>query len=825
MKAAVSAWLVFLALASAAMGSEPAAAAPSPDSAAAVADSGLDLGEKKVRAATSRTHREKEVSRLRLDRAALKRVAAAQGDPFKALATLPGTSNQNDLSVRPFVRGGKSEETQVLWEGIPLIQPYHFGSVYSVFNIESLEDMTLYSGAFPARMGNALSGAVFMRSRPSPLDTFALSADLSVLRGNAYAGVPILKDRLGVSFAWQAFWYDWVFNRGLDLVDLFNDDKSFERNKRQMQNYLDLPNFRDFQAGLDWRLSDRAKFAYTAILSRDIFNVKESRQHWYVNGDEVSPDYHLWSLLYGDSTDQREHQPELDTLAAVGVNNVIHGVNLDWKLSRTWNLRATGAYQSQDWNVGFFDRVVWFDSIGPGDRFAGYRTVGPSDYRLEMANSALDWRLDAEGWLRDDMRLQLGASQTTRESEYSTRLPRPIFETIVNGNVDALDALGHFDPDGFVIRRDEPGVNPDADYLQRLPKLIRFNQEGSLSGSFLAGYASGEYLFDASHRMTGGVRAETDSYARRLFLSPRLAYFQALGSKDELSFASGLYSQSDFPFQIRGANRELEPEKAFHFNAEWTHAFSDRYKLEVQAYQKNYFDLVVPVLTNTGQLDWHSGPLEDGDSVAFAALPKRQQDSIIERFGDRRLDYRNGGQGKAGGIEVSFFYEPHARWGGWLSAEAGYSKRQDAPGERVYDFRYSRPWAFNWVNHLRLPERFAVAVRARYAAGLPYTDYATYGYAADGIGTGFSSRADTAGDTVFWAGPRNGARYAPYARWDLRVSRKHLAWGGRFESYFEIWNAFNTPNFLMTDAGTRQWKFVDVNYPIPILFLGLSARL
>lgn len=396
----------------------------------------------------------------------------------------------------------------------------------------------------------------------------------------------------------------------------------------------------------------------------------------------------------------------------------------------------------------------------------------------------------------------------------------------MNGNVDALDALGHFDADGFLIRKTDAGVSPDADYLARMPKLIRFNQEGSLSSAFQAGYGSAEYLFDPRHRMTLGLRAERDNYARQVSWSPRLAYFQSLGARDEMSLASGLYSQADFPFQIRGANRNLKPERAFHFNAEWTHSFSDRYKLECQAYQKNYFDLVVPALVNTGHLDWESGPLEGQDSVAFKTLPRKEQDSIVERFADRRLDYRNGGQGKAGGIEVSFFYEPDARWSGWLSAEAGYSKRQDAPGERVYDYRYSRPWAFNWINHFRLPNRFAIGVRARYAAGLPYTDYASYGYSGEGLGAGFTTRpSDTANDTTFWAGPRNGARYAPYARWDLRISRKHLAWGGRFESYFEIWNAFNTPNFLMSDAVTRQWKFVDVNYPIPILFLGLSARL
>jgi hypothetical protein len=73
-------------------------------------------------------------------------------------------------------------------------------------------------------------------------------------------------------------------------------------------------------------------------------------------------------------------------------------------------------------------------------------------------------------------------------------------------------------------------------------------------------------------------------------------------------------------------------------------------------------------------------------------------------------------------------------------------------------------------------------------------------------------------------GPRNGARYTPYARWDVRLSKEFRVMGHPMQSYFEIWNAFNTPNFMLSDARTKTWKFVDLNYPVPILFLGLNFR-
>jgi hypothetical protein len=508
------------------------------------------------------------------------------------------------------------------------------------------------------------------------------------------------------------------------------------------------------------------------------------------------------------------------------VDNGFHGLGLHWKPSEAWRFDQTLAYQSQTWGVGFFDDPAWIDSVGPDDRFRGRRIANPGDYRLDIRHRTYDWRLDAKGYAADDLVLRFGASLSYRTSDFSTRLPRVFFETIVNGNADALDALGYFDPAGFTIRKGDPGADPDIDYLTELPRLIRTDETGSLAGRFAAAYASSEYEFDPRHRLTLGLRIEGDSYANRPFVSPRIAYFQSLGPRDELTLAYGLYSQNDFPFQVRSVNPSLQPEKAFHANLEWTHAFSPRFRLECQIYQKNYFDLIVPYAVNTGRLDWLSGPLKNQDSSALQAWPRERYDSLVERFGVRRLDYRNGGQGKAAGAEISFNYAPNASWGGWLTAEAGYSKRQDAPGEPVYDFRYGRPWAFNWVNHFKLPNRFGLAIRGRWAAGLPYTDYTAYSRGEDGkIAGGFGvAPADPANDTLFHAGPRNGARYAPYSRWDLRLSREIPLRSHRLESYFEIWNLFNTPNFLMRDARTQQWKFVDLNYPFPILFLGISGR-
>jgi hypothetical protein len=805
----------------------PPVSADSVDSADSAADAAaidtagaLELQEKSAKAAGTKLHRQKEVSRIRLTRSDLEKVAAAQGDPLKVLGTLPGVVNQNDLSVRPFVRGGKAEETQILWDGVALLQPYHFGTLYSIFNTESLQDMTLYSGGFPVEAGNALSAAILMRSRPPPTDSLRIFADVSMLRGSAYAGIPLIKDRLSISVSWQAFWYDWVIDRTWDVADLMKNDSAFSAQKQQFRTLVQLPNFRDLQVGLAGKINERVDADYVGLFSNDGFHSRDSKTRYYNRGREVSPQWYNEHFQNDIVPENWTAQQGLDTVANVAVDNQIHALHFRWRPTENLEVTQALAYQRQDWHVQFADDVEWHDSVDQRGNYAGYRTFSPSVQLLKLAKQAYDWNLDAQWQWSPVHRAKLGASQSTRTFDYETQLPRPLYETIVDGSVDVTEGMSYLYPNGLTIREGDPGIYRSADFITSLPNLLRFDYSGASRGSLLGAYASDEWSPDDRHRLTLGLRAEADTWSGGAFLSPRLAWFQGLGQRDELTLATGLYSQSDFPFNLRDANPGLAPEKAFHFNAEWTHHFSDHYRLELQAYQKNYYDLAVPVLRNTGRIDWRSDLTWGLDSAEFEKMPPEVKQAMINRYGLKDISYETGGIGKAGGCELSFFYDPTPVWSGWISGELAYSKRQDFPDQPVYDYRYSRPWAFNWVNYFHMPSHYLLSLRARYAAGLPYSDFQL---PATGL-NGSSGSRGSMGDTLFYLGPRNGARYAAYGRWDFRLAKEFSMGRHPMQFYTEVWNMFNTPNFIMRDGKSGQWKFVDANYPIPILFMGINWR-
>jgi outer membrane receptor protein involved in Fe transport len=88
-------------------------------------------------------------------------------DAMRAVRYLPGVAT-SAISVRPHVRGGREDEVATYFDGVPLFEPYHYKDIQGLLGSldpETLARMDFFSGVFPARFGNRLSGVLDMQPR------------------------------------------------------------------------------------------------------------------------------------------------------------------------------------------------------------------------------------------------------------------------------------------------------------------------------------------------------------------------------------------------------------------------------------------------------------------------------------------------------------------------------------------------------------------------------------------------------------------------------------------------------------------------------------
>jgi hypothetical protein len=93
------------------------------------------------------------------DHGDLQQVPGAQDDAMRAIRTVPGLAN--NLSSRPYVRGAFLEDVLVRFDGIPMVDPFHFKNfqnLISAFDPATVDRIDVYTGGFPVKYGTRSAG-------------------------------------------------------------------------------------------------------------------------------------------------------------------------------------------------------------------------------------------------------------------------------------------------------------------------------------------------------------------------------------------------------------------------------------------------------------------------------------------------------------------------------------------------------------------------------------------------------------------------------------------------------------------------------------------
>jgi hypothetical protein len=742
----------------------------------------------------------------------IRKMPGAMNDPVRAASFAPGVAVQSDLNVRPLVRGGDADQTRVMFGGIPLLQPYHVGGVFSLFNLGTLESVDLHRDALPVEDPGSLSGVLRLKARRPALDGLHGRASVSMVRGDLHAEVPVVRGRFGVFGGGQSFLFNESLHGLLDLTHRVSDDSVFRNDIRGYQDHINLPGFRDLHWGAAFASAPGFEAAYMGGHSRDAYAVVVPRAVNIVRANPAKPpeDNPIPIVpVLPKKEIARSKKLSIDSISSVDIGNGSHLLGLRWDAGRHF-LEADAGWQGRGETVHFKDAAATADPLA-----------------LAYAASALDIRLMDTWTGPGGHRIKAGAAFGHRRQSFDVEVPYVLYDMIVNGNMDMLEPLGLFAPEGFSIAK-EDSSRSNFDYLGEYPARIRFSHKGKLeerTGALFLSHA----LAIPSGTLTYGLRAEYHSLSRELFPSPRLDLAWTLGSRDHLLVTTGLYAQSSHPFYERDRNPSLRSEKSAQLALQWTHRFSTGYKTVAGAYGKRYHDLVVPRLVPNRTLDLdglllpHPGSGLTSqqaselravlDTVADeAALPDSLRDAAYRAFGGLEFAYHNGGTGTSIGTELAFHYAPFAAWSGWLSAELSLSTRRDSPGEAAYPFRYHRPVVVNWVNWFDMPGSYEIGLTYRWALGQPYTPYSG---TLDGTGS----------LEPVLVGARNSGRLAPFSRLDLRLSRGVRILGAECKAFVEVWNSMNDPNYFGRDDRSGELKTAQLNWPFPLFFLGISGEI
>lgn len=110
--------------------------------------------------------RELSTSQFSLDQRSIQNMPDVGEDPIRITQRLPGAA-ASGASAKTHFRGGEESEIGIMLNGHALFDPFHirdYQSIFSAIDARAIEGVEVYTGGFPVRFGDRMSGLVLMES-------------------------------------------------------------------------------------------------------------------------------------------------------------------------------------------------------------------------------------------------------------------------------------------------------------------------------------------------------------------------------------------------------------------------------------------------------------------------------------------------------------------------------------------------------------------------------------------------------------------------------------------------------------------------------------
>ena len=238
--------------------------------------------------------------------------AIGEPDPIRSLRLLPGIGGNPETSTGIAMRGGRGDQTMILFDDFQVFHIDHLFGLFSVINQNAVKDIQVFRSGYSAKYSGFAGGMVSIEGNDGHLTKFAGSASINVFNVNLHFEVPIIKEkwtsvmalRTDNSSLWGDLW------RAEVAEPLISEELVY---KQPRAEELDLEaglGFSDVYFKTTFRPSTRNKLSLTVLTSQDSWNINAEVDEDEENAVELKLSSN-WSNSGTSFNWHRQHTPNL----------------------------------------------------------------------------------------------------------------------------------------------------------------------------------------------------------------------------------------------------------------------------------------------------------------------------------------------------------------------------------------------------------------------------------------------------------------------------------------------------------------------------------
>ncbi len=223
-----------------------------------LSESSSEIGEVVIKAGDSKGKQQvqsTEMGKLNIPIELIRKVPTLFGesDLIKVLQLMPGVKRGTEGTTGMYVRGGGNDENLILLDEAPVYNTGHLLGFFSVFNSNSIKDVSLYKGSFPAQYGGRLSSILDIKMREGNDKKFAVQGCVGVIASNLTVEGPIIKNKCSFIVSGRRTYLDKV-------IRVLTKENSFP--------YY----FYDLNAKVNYKINDRDRIYLSTYFGRDVLS-------------------------------------------------------------------------------------------------------------------------------------------------------------------------------------------------------------------------------------------------------------------------------------------------------------------------------------------------------------------------------------------------------------------------------------------------------------------------------------------------------------------------------------------------------------------------
>ena len=496
----------------------------------------------------------------------IERIPGANSGIETLLMTMPGVSNNNELSTQYNVRGGNFDENLVYVNGIEIYRPFLVRSGQqeglSFVNSTMVQNINFSAGGFQAKYGDKLSSVLDITYRKPTEFSATVKASL-----------------LGSSITVEDVFLD---NALTAIVGVRYRDNSLFVNSKQIETNF-KPRFTDIQTFLTYKKNEKLSLNFLGNFSLNTYDYQPVTRR--TRFGTVSDPLEL--IVFYDGQEKDTY------LTAFGALSANYQVNDNLELTSTLS-----AFNTQE--EEYFDIAASYN-LGEVDSNIGSETFGDVTFSEGIGSQLNHSRNDLDALITN---VQVKGTYKKNESQIDFGIKYQIEDI-----KDRIREWEIIDSVGFSVRPLNLGFINDQPYNPYSGPIEPFQNiraENKLSIKRLSGffqYSKKGFIGDHKVWWNLGVRghlwsvnANQNNSTSQFILSPRAQFaIKPNWDKDMLFRVSGgVYAQPPFYKELRNYKGEIIPnikaQKSIHMVLGNDYSFTmwDRpFKLTTELYYKN----------------------------------------------------------------------------------------------------------------------------------------------------------------------------------------------------------------------------------------------